>query len=94
MESGIIVAYGTGTQSWLKSTEYRQLKKERERVTAAFVPSPESVEMPLTCRCPQRSYPHEVSVHATLRTDWAAWGAGQDKNRWPWSLRLLEAYGE
>lgn len=42
-------------------------------------------EVPLVCRCPQRDYPHELSVHKELR--------GESYNpkfkfRWPWSLML------
>ena len=42
-------------------------------------------ESPLLCRCPQRSYPHELSIHQELR--------GESYNpklrfRWPWSLML------
>lgn len=35
----------------------------------------------LTCACPQRPYPHEVSIHTKLR------GEGR-RNRWPWALAL------
>jgi len=38
---------------------------------------------PLLCRCPQRPYPHELSVHAELRSEW--WAHKKDL-RWPWSL--------
>lgn len=44
-------------------------------------------EVPLVCRCPQREYPHELSVHHELR--------GESYNpklkfRWPWSLMLSQ----
>jgi hypothetical protein len=40
---------------------------------------------PLLCRCPQREYPHELSIHFDLRTE-----AFSPKLRhsWPWSLKL------
>lgn len=42
-------------------------------------------EVPVLCRCPQRDYPHELSVHAELRSEWWA----HKKNIcWPWSLML------
>lgn len=42
-------------------------------------------EVPLMCRCPQRPYTHEISVHSELR--------GESYNPklkfcWPWSLML------
>lgn len=40
---------------------------------------------PLLCRCPQREYPHELSVHAELRSEWFA---HRKSPRWPWSLML------
>ncbi len=85
--------YGYGTHSHINSTEYRQLKKERAEFTKKYEAGEvafETVEIPLTCRCPQRPYPHELSVHASLRTDWAAYGNGKPKNSWPWSLRFIE----
>lgn len=38
---------------------------------------------PLLCRCPQRPYPHELSVHRELRSEW--WAHKRDL-AWPWSL--------
>jgi len=38
---------------------------------------------PLLCRCPQRDYPHELSVHSLIRSEW--W-AKDKRDRWPWSL--------
>lgn len=38
---------------------------------------------PLLCRCPQREYPHELSVHAEIRSEWWAY---KRKLCWPWSL--------
>lgn len=40
-------------------------------------------EAPLMCRCPQRSYPHELSIHSEIRFEW--WAHKQNLC-WPWSL--------
>jgi hypothetical protein len=40
-------------------------------------------EVPLLCRCPQRDYPHEISVHALIRHEW--WKK-ELRHKWPWSL--------
>jgi hypothetical protein len=40
-------------------------------------------EVPLTCRCPQRDYPHEISVHSLIRSEW--WKR-ELRDHWPWSL--------
>jgi hypothetical protein len=40
---------------------------------------------PLLCRCPQREYPHELSVHVELRSEWFV---HRKSPRWPWSLML------
>lgn len=41
--------------------------------------------VPLMCRCPQRDYPHELSVHAELRSEWWAYKRNLS---WPWSLMM------
>lgn len=38
---------------------------------------------PLVCRCPQRDYPHELSVHTEIRSEW--WAHKRNLS-WPWSL--------
>jgi hypothetical protein len=40
---------------------------------------------PLVCTCPQRPYPHELSVHAELRAEWWPY---RHAPKWPWSLML------
>jgi len=40
-------------------------------------------EVPLLCRCPQREYPHELSIHTELRSE--SYNP-KLKFRWPWSL--------
>lgn len=43
----------------------------------------ESNKVPVMCRCPQRDYPHDLSVHALIRSEW--WKK-KLRDRWPWSL--------
>lgn len=45
----------------------------------------EAATFPSNCRCPQRSYPHELSVHKYLRSE--AYSP-RLRWRWPWSLTL------
>ncbi len=40
-------------------------------------------DVPVTCPCPQRDYPHELSVHALIRHEW--WKK-ELRDKWPWSL--------
>jgi len=39
----------------------------------------QTVSLPVVCRCPQRPWPHEISVHAQLRYE-------GPRTRWPWTL--------
>jgi len=47
----------------------------------------EACELPLLCKCPQRSYPHELSAHVELRSE--SYNPNL-KHRWPWSLCLSQ----
>lgn len=47
----------------------------------------EAVKIPLLCACPQRPFPHELSVHQHLRSE--SYNP-RLKYRWPWSLALSE----
>ena len=38
---------------------------------------------PMLCRCPQREYPHELSIHSLIRHEW--WKK-ELRDKWPWSL--------
>lgn len=78
--------YGWMTHSWLNSPEHRQTKKECAAATAAYTPGP-PIDVPPMCTCPQRSYPHELSVHADLRSESFN---PRLRQRWPWVL----CYGE
>lgn len=81
-----VTSYGVGTHSYNNSAEKRELDRQREVVTARYEFGPRaSYEAPLLCACPQRGYPHELSVHAAIRSEWWAY----KKNLiWPWSLML------
>ena len=45
----------------------------------------EATKVPLYCRCPQRHYPHELTVHKHIESYDAK---GKILMRWPWSLRF------
>ena len=52
--------------------------------TYAYLTSEHAVvEISLVCSCPQRPYPHELSVHAEIRSEW--WAHKRNLS-WPWSL--------
>jgi hypothetical protein len=42
-------------------------------------------QLPVTCGCPQREFPHELNVHFELRTESFN---PKFRNCWPWSLCL------
>lgn len=79
-----VTSYGVGTRSYNRSAEKREIERQRKLLTARYESGPrEACFAPLLCRCPQRDYPHELTVHAELR--------GESYNpklkfRWPWSL--------
>ena|SRR5208282_1124762 len=90
--SGAVTSYGVGTRSYGKSGEAKESKRQMAETTERYKasnPAFESTPIPPMCTCPQRAHPHELSVHATLASDWAAWSNGRPKNSWPWSLRNL-----
>ena len=64
--------YGTDTRSYNRSTEKRQMDRERAEVTKNYVPSPEGVMLSVLCTCRSFRYPHELSMHRQLRSeaDW------------------------
>lgn len=83
-----VTSYGVGTKSYNASTEKREMDRQRELATTRYhMMPPASYEAPLMCRCPQRDYPHELSVHSLLRREW--W-AKDKRNCWPWSLMLSQ----
>jgi len=85
---GVANHYGTNTRSYNRSAEKREIDRQRAEATAKFEAAPRTaVNAPLLCSCAQRSYPHELAVHADLRSEW--W-AHRNAPRWPWSLMLSQ----
>jgi hypothetical protein len=94
-----VTSYGIGTRSYHRSTEKREMERQREIATARYEAAPhKAVEVPLLCRCAQRPYPHELSVHSKIRSekpgtytdfyDFVLRFAPKEPMRWPWSLCL------
>ena len=84
--SNLVTPYGVGTRSYNRSAEKREMDRQRAEVTACFETAQrQEVDAPLLCSCPQRDYPHDLSVHANLRAEW--WAHRKDPF-WPWSLML------
>ena len=79
-----VTSYGVGTKSYNGSAEKREMDRQRELATAKYEAlGCEPYFAPLLCRCPQREYPHELSIHALIRYEW--WKR-ELRNSWPWSL--------
>jgi hypothetical protein len=79
-----VTSYGVGTHSYNHSTEKREMDRQREAITAKYESGPHQIFLaPLLCRCPQRDYPHELSVHSLIRYEW--WKR-ELRTLWPWSL--------
>lgn len=55
------MAYGFGTRSHLRSTEFRQMKEERARATKEYESRTvrEVIEVPVLCTCLSFRYPHQ-----------------------------------
>lgn len=47
----------------------------------------EVIPPPIICSCPQREFPHDLSIHAELRAE--SYNP-QRRFRWPWSLAQSE----
>ena len=63
-----------------------RLDRQAKAVTEHYLNSERSeFEVPLNCSCPQRPYPHELSIHSRVRDEY---GNPKLRNRWPWSLCL------
>ena len=66
------MTYGTGTRSFNRSPEKRQLNREVKAVTEAYLARPDrlTVLFPLMCRCRSFELPHPLSEHSKLRDLW------------------------
>lgn len=97
-----VTSYGVGTHSYNHSGEKREMDRQRAVVTARYLSqSRTGIELPLTCTCSQRTYPHELSAHRRIYQfeapgTYVVWNGGDDEKRirfadegmkWPWSLR-------
>lgn len=52
--------------------------------TANYLSNPPAPYLaPLLCSCPQREYPHDLSIHGLIRSEW--WSK-ERRTQWPWSL--------
>ena len=83
-----VTSYGVGTRSYNRSAEKREMDRQQQIATARYeAQSHEPIEVALTCCCPQRSYPHELSIHFDLRSE--SYNPAR-RFRWPWALCLSE----
>lgn len=77
------MAYGYGTRSWMRSTEFRQMKREIAE-TKAKVSSGELVipttQFSVLCECRSFRYPHELMAHKRLRSE-MDWCSYQERER-------------
>ena len=73
------MTYGTGTRSYNRSAEKREMDRQRAEATAQFIPKPDSVLI-LLCHCRSFQYSHNLSAHKRLLSDhdWRAWDKRQD----------------
>lgn len=69
------MTYGTGTRSYNRSPEKREIDRQRKVATANYKPLAEPIEVPLMCDCPMRPWPHEIFIHKKLvwDGDYRAW---------------------
>ena len=90
-----VTSYGVDTRSYNRSAEKREVDRQREIATARYEAMPHQPCLaPLLCRCAQRPYPHELSVHFKLHEKPGTYLDFYDQPirwssselRWPWSL--------
>lgn len=69
------MVYGTGTRSYNRSTEKREMDRQRAEATAKYVPKPDSVIVGPICNCLSFEFAHELSAHRNLKSemDWRPW---------------------
>lgn len=85
-----VTSYGVGTHSYNNSAEKREMDRQRAAATKRHLNAArEEIVAPLTCRCPQRPWPHELSVHRLLRYESRYAISNEPVMKWPWTLRFL-----
>lgn len=82
-------SYGIGTRSYNRSPQKKEIDRQCASATAKFLAVPKD-EKPIPrewmmCRCPQRTYAHDLSVHRQLRPE-SNHPKIRENLRWPWSL--------
>jgi hypothetical protein len=79
-----VTPYGLGTKSYNSSPEKREVDRQRKAATEAYESAPrQEIKVLPLCSCPQRSHPHELSIHTQLKSESYI---RVNKFRWPWSL--------
>lgn len=68
---GLKNCYGTGTRSYNRSAEKREMDRQRKKVTAEWVPKASDV---LVCHCSSFHFPHFLDAHKALKSeyDWSS----------------------
>ena len=79
------MVYGLGTRSYNRSAERREMKRQAEEATAAYIaqPHPQVIVGPL-CFCRSFQYAHVIERHQELMSDydWRSWQQRQERNVW------------
>jgi hypothetical protein len=69
------MTYGTGTRSYNRSAEAREMKRQQKQATLQYEEAKARGEVkagnvPLLCTCASWDYPHELSAHKQLRAEY------------------------
>lgn len=68
--------YGTGTRSYNRSTEAKEMKRQQKVATESYLAAPtRTVTVEPQCNCLSFRLPHGISAHKTLQSDydWTPW---------------------
>lgn len=65
---GLSNCYGTGTRSYNRSAQKKEMDRQRKAVTESYEHR-EVIVGPI-CSCRSFRYPHELSAHKALRNEW------------------------
>lgn len=85
--ANLVTPYGVGTHSYNRSSEKRELDRQRAETTAAHEAAPhQEILVGPICACPQRPYPHELSIHSKLSNEFHDPRFRALRDLWPWSL--------